>query len=58
VLRWQREVHKPGVYDLEVDTSQLSPGECADEIRRCLGATPRPTACERLLARADAKAPK
>ena len=58
VLRWQREVHKPGIYDLEVDTSQLSPEECAAEIWRCLGATPRPTACERLLARGDIKDPK
>jgi chloramphenicol 3-O phosphotransferase len=57
VLRWQREVHNPGVYDLEVDTSQLSPEECAAEVWRCLGATPRPTAYERLLARADAEDP-
>lgn len=58
VLRWQREVHKPGIYDLEVDTSQLSPEECAAEIWRCLGATPRPTAYERLLARDASKESK
>ncbi len=33
VLRWQRAVHDPGVYDLEVDTSVLSPEECAVAIR-------------------------
>jgi chloramphenicol 3-O phosphotransferase len=33
VLRWQRAVHDPGVYDLEVDTSALSPEECAVAIR-------------------------
>jgi chloramphenicol 3-O phosphotransferase len=33
VRRWQREVHVPGVYDLEVDTSQLTPTECADAIQ-------------------------
>jgi chloramphenicol 3-O phosphotransferase len=26
---WQREVHDPGIYDLEVDTSVLSPEACA-----------------------------
>lgn len=55
VRRWQREVHEPGIYDLEVDTSQLSPEECAAQIRRRLGATPRPTAFQQLLARTDAE---
>ncbi|MER8980471.1 chloramphenicol phosphotransferase [Mesorhizobium sp. M0239] len=32
VRLWQEEVHRPGVYDLEVDTSLLSPGQCADTI--------------------------
>ena len=36
VLRWQREVHRPGLYDLEVDTSMLSPEDCAAAIRRRL----------------------
>lgn len=36
VLRWQREVHVPGIYDLEVDTAALSPEACADAIRRRL----------------------
>lgn len=32
VLAWQREVHIPGIYDIEVDTSVLSPEECASAI--------------------------
>ena len=36
VLRWQNAVHVPGIYDLEVDTSRLSPEECAAAIRRRL----------------------
>jgi chloramphenicol 3-O phosphotransferase len=36
VLRWQREVHAHWTYDLEVDTSLLSPEQCADAIRRRL----------------------
>jgi chloramphenicol 3-O phosphotransferase len=38
VLRWQEAVHVPGIYDLEVDTSVMSPDECADAIRRRLEA--------------------
>ncbi|MBN9058129.1 MAG: chloramphenicol phosphotransferase [Rhizobiales bacterium] len=49
VLRWQHAVHVPGIYDLEVDTSRLSPAECAARIRAHLGLEPpRPTAFERL----------
>jgi len=33
VLLWQEEVHKPGIYDLEVDTSLLAPAACAEIIR-------------------------
>jgi chloramphenicol 3-O phosphotransferase len=43
VLRWQREVHRPGVYDLEVDTSVATPEQCAELIRQRLGGPP-PTA--------------
>ncbi|MCB9149663.1 MAG: chloramphenicol phosphotransferase [Caldilineaceae bacterium] len=32
LLRWQKAVHQPGIYDLEVDTSVLSPEECANVI--------------------------
>jgi chloramphenicol 3-O phosphotransferase len=52
VLLWQEEVHKPGIYDLEVDTSLLSPGECAEEIRRRLTLGPPGTAFRRLAERA------
>lgn len=33
VAAWQREVHRPGIYDLEVDTSIASAEECAAAIR-------------------------
>jgi chloramphenicol 3-O phosphotransferase len=36
VRRWQDTVHVPGIYDLEVDTSEASPEECAAAIRRRL----------------------
>ena len=29
VQRWQDEVHRPGIYDLEVDTSELTTEQCA-----------------------------
>lgn len=29
VLRWQEAVHCPGIYDLTLDTSRLSPAQCA-----------------------------
>ncbi len=48
VLLWQREVHIPGIYDLEVDTSVLSPKECAEAIRRRLDSNPPPSAFQRL----------
>ena len=48
VRRWQHDVHVPGVYDLDVDTSVSSPEDCADAIRRLLADMPSPTAFERL----------
>ena len=48
VRRWQREVHRPGIYDLDVDTSLLTPAECAVAIRERLDDPPSPTAFERL----------
>ena len=33
VRRWQEAVHDPGIYDVEVDTSVMSPLECAEVIR-------------------------
>ncbi len=50
VRLWQREVHIPGIYDLEVDTSVLSPGECAEMIRKRLADGPAPSAFQRLAA--------
>jgi chloramphenicol 3-O phosphotransferase len=34
VFRWERALHDPGVYDLEVDTSTSSPEVCAAAILR------------------------
>ena len=48
VLRWQQAVHIPGIYDLEVDTSRLSPEECAAAIRRRLEEGPPPSAFRNL----------
>ena len=48
--RWQQAVHVPGIYDLEVDTSALSPEACAERIRHHLEAGLPATAFERLAA--------
>jgi chloramphenicol 3-O phosphotransferase len=40
VLAWQREVHLPGIYDLEVDTSVQSAEACADAIGARMAAGP------------------
>jgi chloramphenicol 3-O phosphotransferase len=45
---WQRAVHVPGVYDLEVDTSVSNSEECADMIRQRLFDVPPPSAFRRL----------
>lgn len=50
VLRWQREVHRSGIYDLELDTSELSPQDCAAAIRRRLDDPAPPSAFSRLAA--------
>ncbi|MDL2401079.1 chloramphenicol phosphotransferase CPT family protein [Rhizobium mayense] len=51
ILVWQTQVHRPGIYDLEVDTSIKSPQACADEIRQLMDrGVPHPTAFERLAA--------
>ena len=55
VLLWQQRVHVPGIYDLEVDTSQLTPEECAERIARRLLDGP-PVALRRL-AGSNAPAP-
>jgi chloramphenicol 3-O phosphotransferase len=51
VRLWQREVHIPGIYDLEVDTAVLSPAACAAAIRRRLDDGPPPSAFQRLAER-------
>jgi chloramphenicol 3-O phosphotransferase len=43
VLRWERAVHDPGLYDLEVDTAEMSAEECARAIQARLEHGP-PTA--------------
>jgi len=53
VLLWQRTVHVPGIYDLEVDTSLLTPAECAAAIGRRV-ADASPSAFEQLAAGAGA----
>jgi len=45
---FQALVHTPGIYDLEIDTSVMSPGQCADAIRRRLDEGPPPTALQQL----------
>jgi chloramphenicol 3-O phosphotransferase len=34
VRRWEEAVHRPGIYDIEIDTSIMSPEQCADAIER------------------------
>ena len=51
VERWQRLVHEPGVYDLEVDTSVRTPAESAAAVLG-LVATGRPAAFAELRRRA------
>jgi chloramphenicol 3-O phosphotransferase len=48
VLRWQEAVHTPGIYDLEVDTSAMSPAESAAVIRKRIEEGPAGTAFEKL----------
>jgi chloramphenicol 3-O phosphotransferase len=48
VRRWQEAVHTPGMYDVAVDTSSLSPAECASTIRQRLEKGPAPSALQRL----------
>ncbi|WP_175639095.1 chloramphenicol phosphotransferase CPT family protein [Metabacillus schmidteae] len=43
VQLWQKLVHKPGIYDLEVDTSILSPEDCANLIKLRIKHGPLPT---------------
>ncbi|HSZ48826.1 MAG TPA: hypothetical protein VK823_26055 [Streptosporangiaceae bacterium] len=49
VRRWQRAVHEPGIYDLEIDTSAVTPEAAAAMIRRRLDG-PAPQAFRQLAA--------
>ncbi len=53
VHRWNSEVHNPGIYDLEVDTSTMSPEECGQVILRHLKHGFQPTAFKRLAAMSE-----
>ncbi|CAN7302947.1 chloramphenicol phosphotransferase [Devosia sp. LjRoot16] len=50
VRRWQEAVHQPGIYDLEVDSSVMTPEQCVAAIAVVLAAPARPSAFERLAA--------
>jgi chloramphenicol 3-O phosphotransferase len=50
VRLFQDLVHKPGIYDLEVDTSRLNPTACADAIRKLIEEGLAPTAFRKLAA--------
>lgn len=50
VHRWDHEVHKPGIYDLEVDTAKMSQEECGQAILKHLKHGPQPTAFKMLAA--------
>lgn len=48
VQRWQDAVHAGKVYDLELDTSELPPEQCANRIAAALADPPTPSAFERM----------
>lgn len=50
VRRWQEAAHQPGIYDLEVDSSAMTPEQCAAAVAAALESPPRPSAFERLAA--------
>jgi chloramphenicol 3-O phosphotransferase len=50
VRLWQQAVHEPGIYDLEIDTSLLTPEQCAEVIRQHLKNGPPPSSFQRLAA--------
>jgi chloramphenicol 3-O phosphotransferase len=55
VSLWQREVHIPGIYDLEIDTSLLTSRACAEVIRQHLAEGPPPSAFQQIAAMAARK---
>jgi len=48
VRRWQDAVHAGKVYDLELDTSALTPEQCAERIARALADPPSPAAFRKM----------
>ncbi len=48
VKAWMEAVHSPGIYDLEVDTSVLSPEACAERIVQAMATKAESSAVERL----------
>ena len=50
---WEREVHKPGIYDLEIDTSEMSAETGAGMILRYIETGRAPDAFRRLAAMAS-----
>jgi chloramphenicol 3-O phosphotransferase len=38
---WETEVHSPGIYDLEVNTAELTPAEIVEKILNRLLSPPR-----------------
>jgi chloramphenicol 3-O phosphotransferase len=48
VRRWQIAVHVPGIYDVEVDTTTSTPGECAEAILLHVAEGMPPSAFRRL----------
>lgn len=48
VVRWQEEVHRPGVYDSVVNTSESDPQQCAEKVLQHLESGPPPSALERI----------
>jgi chloramphenicol 3-O phosphotransferase len=54
---WHREVHAPGIYDLDLDTSVLSPEECVDLIARRLDDGPPASAFNALVSQSADRIP-
>lgn len=48
IIRWQEEVHLLDINDLEVDTSKMTPAQCAALILARLEGGPQPSAFRQL----------
>lgn len=57
ILRWQEAVHRPGTYDVELDTSHCSPTEGAEMIAERLASGLPATAFSQLAATATVAGP-